>query len=51
MKQITDRDGNPNVFDLDLDGDQPTLYGRYIKPGSRWHSLSKFVFRYRKLKT
>lgn len=51
MKQISDRDGDPDVFDSDCDGEQLKLCGIRAKPGDRWLSDREFVFRLRKLET
>ena len=47
----TDRNGDPNVFNLNHNGDQPKLNANNAKSDKRWNSNNKFVFRYRKLKT
>jgi hypothetical protein len=51
MEQITDRCGDPNVFDLGEDGDQLSLDGYNAKPDDEWSSGNEFVFRFRKLET
>jgi len=51
MKQITGRNGNPYVFNLNHRGGQPRLNGNNVRPAYRWNSHNEFVFRYRKLKT
>ena len=49
MKQITDRDGDLNVFYLARDDDGLWLRDHWDNPENRWHSYNKFVFRFRKL--
>lgn len=44
MKQITDRDGHPNVFRLDADGGDLRLDGYGAKPDYRRHDGGPFVF-------
>ncbi|MFA6973914.1 MAG: hypothetical protein WC238_04235 [Parcubacteria group bacterium] len=51
MKQITDRNGYPAVFNLRTDGGQLALLGYDAKPDRRWDAAHKFVFRFRKLET
>lgn len=51
MKQITDPDGNPNVFTLERRGDGLWLYYPWALPGRRWTPDYPFVFRLRKSKT
>jgi len=51
MKQISDRGGDPCVFDLRRIGDQSKLSSSSARPDERWSSYSEVVFRYRKLKT
>lgn len=51
MKQISDADGYPYVFDLDHDDDGLWLNDIWASPVIRWDSSRKFVFRFRKLKT
>lgn len=48
MKQITDRDGGPNVFDLDFDGGRLGLGGIDARPDDRWDAGNPWVFRFRK---
>jgi hypothetical protein len=48
MKQILDRDGDPDVFSLNGNGNQLKLNAARAKPGGRWNPDSKFVFRFRK---
>jgi hypothetical protein len=48
MKQITDRDGNPSVFDLDRVDAGLWLDTCNAGPGCRWYSGNDFVFRTRK---
>ncbi len=50
MKQIADRDGDPNVFYLGRLGDGLWLGGGWEDPGYRWNPGAGFVFRLRKLK-
>lgn len=44
MKQITDCDGRPCVFDLDRYGAQLELNAIHAKPEIGWHSNRKFAF-------
>ncbi|MDO8493678.1 MAG: hypothetical protein Q7S19_04015 [bacterium] len=48
MKQITDRDGGPDVFDLFRSGAGLWLHGRRAGPAVRWNADRQFVFRIRK---
>jgi hypothetical protein len=48
MKQITDSDGYPNVFELGRDDDGLWLDGPWAKPGHEWDPSRMFVFRLRK---
>ncbi len=49
MKQITDRGGNPSVFNLyRYDGGLWLDYG-WARPGDAWGPGSEFVFRFRKV--
>ena len=48
---ITDRNGNPNVFNLERNEDGLWLNNNWAKPENRWNSDYKFVFRLRKLKS
>lgn len=48
MEQITDRNGNPDVFNLDSDGARLELRGHRAKPGHRWYAGHGFVFCVRK---
>lgn len=49
ISHATDRNGNPNVFNLDADDDQLVLDGNdWVSPGNRWHPDSRFVFLFRK---
>ncbi|MBI4087741.1 MAG: hypothetical protein HY434_02845 [Candidatus Liptonbacteria bacterium] len=50
MKQIADRDGNPDVFYLARYGGGLWLYGLWTGPGDTWDPDDEFVFRLRKLK-
>lgn len=43
-----DRDGNPNVFNLNADDEQLKLNGNIAKPGNRWNADIRFVFLSRK---
>jgi len=47
MKQISGRNGYPDVFRLDTDGDQLGLYGSYANSSYRWNPDNRFVFRFR----
>lgn len=49
MKRITDRGGDPDVFDLGGDSDGLTLSGSSANPDYLWYSAYEFVFRFRKL--
>ena len=51
MKQITDRNGYPDVFHLGMRGARLGLYGSIARPSSGWSADRKFVFRVRKFKT
>jgi len=44
---ITDRNDNPNVFNLSTNGEQLELNGNNAKPSNRWNTDNKFVFRVR----
>lgn len=44
----TDRDGNPNVFNLNSDGAKLKLNGNNAKPSNRWNANNKFMFLLRK---
>jgi len=48
MKQITDSDGSPFVFELVRDDGGLWLDGRWTKPGHEWSPGDGFVFRLRK---
>ncbi len=48
MKQITDSDGSPSVFELVHDEDGLWLYGYWAAPDYKWYPESRFVFRLRK---
>ena len=50
MKQITDRDGNPNVFNLKRNEDGLWLNDYWTGPAGEWNPENEFVFRLRKLK-
>ncbi len=50
MKQITDRDGGPVVFNLNCRGAGLRLDGSRAGPPRGWHSYSPFVFLLRKKK-
>lgn len=45
---ILDRDGNPNVFNLNSDDDELRLNGNNAKPDNRWNADDSFVFCLRK---
>ena len=45
---IIDRDGNPNVFNLNRNDDDLWLNTNNAKPANRWNADNKFVFRTRK---
>ncbi|HBW47310.1 TPA: hypothetical protein DEF17_05200 [bacterium] len=49
MKQIADRRGYPNVFNLERDGGGLWLRYCWADPGDRWGSGNQFVFRSRKV--
>ena len=49
MKQITDRVGDPDVFNLGSDGGRLELHVVSAEPDERWSDDSQFVFRLRKL--
>ncbi len=44
----TDRDGNPNVFNMNRNADGLWLNTNNAKPSNRWNSNNEFVFRLRK---
>lgn len=44
----TDRDGDPNVFNLNSNGDQLELNGNNARFDNKWNSGNRFVFRSRK---
>lgn len=44
----TDRDGNPNVFNLNFNDEQLKLNTNNAKPDKHWNDNNKFVFRVRK---
>lgn len=48
MKQITDSDGRPYVFDLGRDGDGLWLNDVWASPDDTWNPGSEFAFRLRK---
>ncbi len=48
VAHIADRDGNPNVFNLNEDGGELKLNANNAKPDNRWNSDNRFVFRLRK---
>ena len=50
MKQITDRDGRPRVFNLARDEHGLWLNSRGAEPGGRWNPNHRFAFRLRKPK-
>ena len=49
MKQITDRDGYPYVFDLGRHGDGLWLHSHWTNPTHEWSPENELVFRLRKL--
>lgn len=51
MKQITDRGGDPYVFDLERHGDGLWLHDRWARPGDAWGPRDQFVFSLRKSET
>lgn len=51
MKQITDRNGRPNVFSLDQHFHGLRLSHYWAIPDRKWYPHSRFVFRLRKLET
>ncbi|TSC73576.1 MAG: hypothetical protein G01um101444_507 [Parcubacteria group bacterium Gr01-1014_44] len=51
MKQITDRVGYPDIFDLGRSEDGLWLSDNWARPGGRWHAEYEFVFSFRKLKS
>ncbi len=48
VAHVTDRDGNPNVFNLNEDDGELKLNADNAKPDNRWNSDNQFVFRLRK---
>jgi hypothetical protein len=48
MKQISDRIGGPEVFDLVSSGAELGLRGYSAGPDDRWNAVNEFVFRFRK---
>ncbi len=48
MKQISDRSGNPRVFNLGSHGARLLLDGYYAGPDSGWGAGAGFVFRFRR---
>jgi hypothetical protein len=50
MKQIADRDGYPDVFNLGRGGDGLWLLEDWAEPDNRWGPGNEFVFRLRKKK-
>ena len=50
MKQITDSDGYPNVFDLGRYGGGLWLNDYWSRPTDGWDHSNDFVFRFRKLR-
>ncbi|MFZ2975499.1 MAG: hypothetical protein WA055_02600 [Candidatus Moraniibacteriota bacterium] len=52
MKQITDSDGDPLVFNVNRSGDgRSWLRDGWAKPGSEWDADGEVVFRLRKFET
>lgn len=49
MKQITDRDGDPNVFDVVHDAGGLWLRSGWARPGRAWDPGDSFVFRLRQV--
>ena len=47
MEQITDRGGDPSIFDLDSSGGQLMLDGDNARSDKQWSSDNQFVFRFR----
>ncbi|MBI2552737.1 hypothetical protein HYW17_05560 [Candidatus Uhrbacteria bacterium] len=47
MKQITDPNGYPSVFDVARNEDGLWLRRNWAKPESRWYPVNRFVFRLR----
>ena len=47
MEQMSDRDGDPYIFDLDSGGGQLELDGFIARSGKQWDSYTRFVFRFR----
>ncbi len=45
---VTDRDGNPNVFNLNEDEDELKLNANNAHADNKWNSDNQFVFRHRK---
>ena len=45
---IIDRDGNPNVFNLERDEDGLWLNDNWMNPENRWNPENEFVFVLRK---
>ena len=45
---ITDRNGNPNVFNFNRNDDGLWLNNNWADPGNRWNADNEFVFRLRK---
>lgn len=43
----TDRDGNPNVFNLERNDDGLWLNDNWTKPSNEWNSDNEFAFRFR----
>lgn len=47
MKQISDPDRNPNVFNLERNADGAWLNNNWANPMNKWNSENEFVFRLR----
>ena len=47
IADTTDRNDNPNVFNLNWNGEQLNLNGNNAKPDNRWNADNEFVFRFR----
>ena len=45
---ITDRNGNPNVFNLERNDNGLWLNNNWANPDNRWNADNEFVFRLRK---
>ena len=45
---ITDRNGNPNVFNMKHNDDGLWLNNNWAKPDNKWDADNEFMFRLRK---